>query len=370
MVTMNLPPLLANVDAEHLDIPLQTITSYCFFPIKWLRYVGWAIFHTEGSVSRQPQGAPLSDEAPLEDNDVLYFVVSGFEPSSTVDIEVCATRTHFRTNMQDHRVASFRTQITSRDGHCIFTSLRGEARHIIPFARGSTWLQIVFRARGVALNDINDIRNGFLCQADLHRLLDMSEIAVLVTPNQILRSEDVPQSNLPFDDFNTRPSPAETTYQLQQLKVSDPADSRFLLMLAANNKVASFLDCSEDTLPHPVLLEYMYGLAIITTFGSKRTWQNSVWKRPPRPSKQTTSAEHDSPLSPDTPRKSESSSSTFTNLPSTPCEDEQPDDLPDYVYQVMQIQLARQEEREQKEKSVDIKRWLEHCSAPSEMEEL
>lgn len=77
MVAMNLPPLLANVDAEHLDIPLQTITSYCFFPIKWLRYVGWAIFHTEGSVSRQPQGAPLSDEAPLEDNDVLYFVVSG-----------------------------------------------------------------------------------------------------------------------------------------------------------------------------------------------------------------------------------------------------------------------------------------------------
>lgn len=142
-------------------------------------------------------------------------------------------------------------------------------------------------------------------------------------------------------------------------------------MLAANNKVASFLDCSEDTLPHPVLLEYMYGLAIIATFGSKRTWQNaSIWKRPPRPSKQTTGAEYDSPLSPDDPRKSESSSSAFTILPSTPREDEQPDDLPDYVYQVMQIQLARQEEREQKEKSVDIKRWLEHCGASSEMEEL
>lgn len=71
-----------------------------------------------------------------------------------------------------------------------------------------------------------------------------------------------------------------------------------------------------------------------------------------------------------TPRKSESSSSAFTILPSTPREDEQPDDLPDYVYQVMQIQLARQEEREQKEKSVDIKHWLEHCGASSEMEEL
>lgn len=102
-------------------------------------------------------------------------------------------------------MAQYRTNISNRDGMCIFTGFTGQACHIIPFARGTGVscfafysienanptnqnMSILVHQRSItpAINDINDKRNGFLCQSDLHRLFDQRQVAVLVVRHLLL----------------------------------------------------------------------------------------------------------------------------------------------------------------------------------------
>ena len=54
-----------------------------------------------------------------------------------VQIALVKRRTASQTSVNDTRVVQYRTDISNRDGMCIFTGFTGQACHIIPFARGS-----------------------------------------------------------------------------------------------------------------------------------------------------------------------------------------------------------------------------------------
>ncbi len=80
MVTLSLPSLSTPPSARLvLEIPLEKIQSLCFCPVKWLRFVGWTIFHVpEGYLSRDLDGDDrLSDESPLTDEDFVYHQAPG-----------------------------------------------------------------------------------------------------------------------------------------------------------------------------------------------------------------------------------------------------------------------------------------------------
>ncbi|KAK7679478.1 hypothetical protein QCA50_017532 [Cerrena zonata] len=80
-IIFNLPNIQVDHSTEEkyiqLEIPLYIIQSICRFPVKWLRYVAWAILHVHGNILVQPPTSiakVLEDDATLSPNDVLYFL--------------------------------------------------------------------------------------------------------------------------------------------------------------------------------------------------------------------------------------------------------------------------------------------------------
>ncbi|KAG9218197.1 hypothetical protein CCMSSC00406_0005878 [Pleurotus cornucopiae] len=290
MVTVFIPSLSdPPTDRLELKIPLQKILSLCLSPYKWLCYVGWAIYNIQGYLSTDAEGTNrLIDGVVLNDEDILYFQAPGFVHEGVVQIALVKRHTASQTSVNDTRVVQYRTDISNRDGMCIFTGFTGQACHIIPFARGTGNMSILVHQRSItpAINDINDKRNGFLCEYNLHRLFDQRQVAVLVTPNDILGREDIPQAASPGLLQDLRSSPSRLSYTLQHINITVPQDAIMVNALGAvNNRDAKFLDCSRSGLPHAALLHYLYGASVVLAFGARdsvKTWQAThEWEQPP-----------------------------------------------------------------------------------------
>ncbi|KAF9487577.1 hypothetical protein BDN71DRAFT_1545102 [Pleurotus eryngii] len=154
-------------------------------------------------------------------------------------------------SVNDTRVAQYRTNISNCDGSCIFTGFTGQACHIIPFAHGTE-----------------------------------RQVAVLVTPNDILRREDIPQAFSPGHLQDIHSSPSRLSYTLQHISITDPVDASAVNILGAlNNRDAKFADCSPSGLPDPALLHYLYGTSVVLAFDAHdlvKTWQAlQEWEQPP-----------------------------------------------------------------------------------------
>ncbi|KAF4596549.1 hypothetical protein EYR38_007936 [Pleurotus pulmonarius] len=78
-VCLPVPDGASSTSHFELNIPLKTIQSLCFAPVKWLRFVGWTIFLTpNGYLSHDSQGADrLPDEYVLQDENILYYQAVG-----------------------------------------------------------------------------------------------------------------------------------------------------------------------------------------------------------------------------------------------------------------------------------------------------
>ncbi|KAG5219614.1 hypothetical protein IMY05_C4823000200 [Salix suchowensis] len=174
MVTVFIPSLEpTSTEPLELKITLQNILSLCSLPVKWLRFVGWAIIHSSsGYLSRDTEGnVPLTDGSVLNDDDTLYYHVPA-EYASVVE-----------------------------------NACPGAFYH-------------------PPSDDINDIRNGLLLEANVHLLLD--------------HSEHQGPDNTQFLNFNRAP----------------------------NYHGAKFHDCSPAGLPEPMLLHHAYGASVIINFAT------------------------------------------------------------------------------------------------------
>ncbi|KAF4581319.1 hypothetical protein EYR40_002907 [Pleurotus pulmonarius] len=363
MVTVFIPSLSEPpTDRLELNIPLQKILSLCLSPYKWLRYVGWAIYNIQGYLSTDAEGTNrLIDGVVLNDEDILYFQAPGFVHEGVVQIALVKRHTASQTSDNDTRVTQYRTNVSNRDGMCIFTGFTGQACHIIPFARGSESMRILVHQRSITppINDINDKRNGFLCEYNLHRLFDQRQVAVLVTPNDILGREDIPQAASPGLLQDLRSSPSRLSYTLQHINITVPQDAIMVNALGAvNNRDAKFLDCSRSGLPHAALLHYLYGASVVLAFGARdsvKTWQAThEWEQIPTQQNHKARDHPDRQLNEDKRQNAYLASSTGVQNSGRLTVEE----AMDFMFEIAVRQVAAHEQAAWEQRKLEIDDWV------------
>ena len=60
-----------------LSIPKQKCTTFSSSPIKWLRFLGYAIYGQEGHISLTDGGQPVSDYTSVVEPRSYYFISPG-----------------------------------------------------------------------------------------------------------------------------------------------------------------------------------------------------------------------------------------------------------------------------------------------------
>ncbi|KAF7309861.1 ER-Golgi vesicle protein transport Sft2 [Mycena indigotica] len=169
--------VLLVVDAVQLVIPVAVIHNVCFWPVKYLRYVGYCVAGALGVI--QLGGEVVADDGVLEE-EKLALSPSIKSPTPTL--------------------STLRAQLTSRDGRCVFSSTQ------LP--------DIAF----LAPNKTTDptAANTLSVSPSIRALLNASKFGVIKTPNAILDSTDVrpapPRSLPPEMRF-----PADARYHLHWL---------------------------------------------------------------------------------------------------------------------------------------------------------
>jgi len=191
-----------------------------------------------------------------------------------VDLEVIKARSNVPSAMTDSR-QNFRDELLERDACCVFTGgkpIQVIAMHIIPFRRGSEWLEKIVNNRPnydenvESLSDINDIRNGLSVNAGFHSYFDARMVVIIKTPNNVLTTADIPQlgGDRPNDVPDEVTYPKDTRYSVQWLK--DPNDG-YATKNHPNNLDATFKKDTQTTKPSDLLLHYNYGAAAVKQWG-------------------------------------------------------------------------------------------------------
>ncbi|KDQ25258.1 hypothetical protein PLEOSDRAFT_159913 [Pleurotus ostreatus PC15] len=374
MITISLPSL-SNPPSERLllVIPLQKIQSWCFHPAKWLRFVGWTIFHVpEGYLSKDPDGNDrLTDESQLTDEEFIFYQAPGFNQSAVVEMRVAAPRrTASVTSVTtaNRRDTDFREKLQCRDQTCVFTSWDGQACHIIPHSCGDQQIQMLSEERLIlpSIQDIGDLRNGITLIDTLHGFFDKRLIAVLVTPNPILSQEDVPHTDHPCNPVDLRPALLDMRYTLQIINLDDRNLHRLEHNYAHNNRDAKFNDATLTSLPEASLLHYLYGAAILTTFGcSVAAWQASGKWRTPRKQSYPTTRSFQPPTSENcalTRAKREGTSPYPSESKLAGGRRITPDEALDYMSNITSRQLAYRQQAEWAQRKLEIDVWVSGCT--------
>ena len=127
-------------DPFYLEIPTDIVIALCLYPLKYLRYIGWAVLGTMGELLRGGNGNSVDLDDELVDQGVYqYKIPTGDSLESAVDLEVIKTRIHTASETSRTR-DNFRAALVLRDHRCIWTETSVEysqGTHIIPFKRGS-----------------------------------------------------------------------------------------------------------------------------------------------------------------------------------------------------------------------------------------
>ncbi|KIJ57383.1 hypothetical protein M422DRAFT_773957, partial [Sphaerobolus stellatus SS14] len=258
----------------YLEIPIWVVTQHCLKPFKYLRYIGWAILGVEGIIKDGNLDEVSVDDGAFTPGKTYFYVLPADVQWKSSPSESSNTR------------GGFRSKVLARDGSCVFThvdDINAEVAHIIPFARGDGWLQIVVRNRPAGienitnLNSVNDVRNGFTAYDHIHKRFDSREAVILKTPNPILDPADIhPRLDVGTPLPNNKQYPRTARYTLQifnrtlltQLwgKLPDNVDAAFLKP-SLNGK-----GNPKPTLPKPsaLLLHYNFGAAALKQWGRNK----------------------------------------------------------------------------------------------------
>ena len=138
-----------------LSIPLAQCTTFAITPLKWLRFLGFAIYGRQGSMSMN--GPELDYTAQIEARS-YYFISDGkldsYTPRSSltlliflgdprfVDVDAMDDRT-WSTSSSDVSTgrANFKHALIQRDGTCALTGVDAsycDACHLIPHSKGDS----------------------------------------------------------------------------------------------------------------------------------------------------------------------------------------------------------------------------------------
>ncbi|KAF8351962.1 hypothetical protein F5887DRAFT_1170358 [Amanita rubescens] len=271
--------------AFYLQMPLDTINDLCLRPLKYLHFLAWCILGAEGVLALEFSGDGIDTDGDILDQEIYYYVPNEIlDPTRVIDLEVIKARTNVPSETSATR-DDFRTRLLERDVCCVWSGYTyGAGIHIIPFKQGSDWLRLIIANRPkytesvAGLDNINDIRNGVFANSVIHQGFDERVVAILKTPNHILRTEDIPPR--PHRAF-TSPDVSYPTHSRYSLQWLEPPDANMKAHFP-NNSDATFRNLPGERKPSALSLHYNYGAAAVKKWGrGKDVFQRLA--NPPRP---------------------------------------------------------------------------------------
>ncbi|PVF97562.1 hypothetical protein CPB86DRAFT_815430 [Serendipita vermifera] len=261
-----------------LCIPREVVMNFTTWPVRWILYLGFALYGRKGILTEGPNSGEVKDYE-LDGVNCLkmhYFYYSE-EPHALLDPDVLNNRLSSVQAGPAEGRSLLSKAVRRRDAKCPVTGLGSrscDAVHIVPHAKGSDYIRLLSEFRGDGsqpiLHDIDDYRNGFLLSKLLHSLFDHSELGFLRTPNFALRRDDVPatnHSNALAQRAGSGISKTSTTLTLQYF-CRDYQTDHLQSMHAANNKdlKATWRQSSQ---PCDFLLDMAYGAIALKHWGLK-----------------------------------------------------------------------------------------------------
>ncbi|KAH9959992.1 hypothetical protein BC827DRAFT_428419 [Russula dissimulans] len=246
-----------DVSTPFLSIPKGDLRLMSLKPHRWMTYVMIAICGAEGDLTERLEGPPVELDTTF--SNVLqryYFVPRCPDDRSPAFVDHMALNDRVASTMNSPRSQLFRREVVLRDDACIVTRKEHrhcDAAHIIPRSKGNNYIEEVVRSRrhlyprsSIEITDIDDVRNGILLNASLHREFGCGDVVFLRTPNFRLRCEDIPQGTTVYPEFEYR-------FTMQHI-VPD-------LSIYPTPDVDARLDGSKSNVPPAILLDFMYGAA-------------------------------------------------------------------------------------------------------------
>ncbi|KAI0002169.1 hypothetical protein BJV74DRAFT_894451 [Russula compacta] len=252
-----------------LIIPLEDIGRLSLCPLKWLRFAAFAAVGAKGHLSDTPGGNQVNYEnvslADLAENDNYYFSPEG--DYRLVDLNGLNDQIT-TTSLTQHRSDFHHHDVAVRDGDCcVITKIEAsicDAAHIIPHSKGDEYIHFVISDRSVLYEvqeiptdiKINSTQNGIFLRTDLHSLLGYAQssflkiretIILAFTPNFALNPADIPRV-----ETGTIPASRVTMQHVTPLVGLDQVQQWDVLA-----------DWSSPLAPPSILLDYIYGVAII-----------------------------------------------------------------------------------------------------------
>ncbi|KAI0291863.1 hypothetical protein BC826DRAFT_911984 [Russula brevipes] len=243
-----------------LAIPPEDIGRLSLRPLKWLRFVAFAALGVKGHLYDSPGGNIVNyghvSLADLADN--YYFSPEGaYQRYHLVDPHSLNDRT--TTSVLTLRRFDFRGAVALRDGDCCVVTRTDaphcDAAHIIPHSKGDEYIQRVVTDRrllysdDVSSMDINSTQNGMFLTKDLHSRFGKGQSQFLKTPNFALDTTDIPR-------VETGPMPLAASRVTMQHIIPAVGLDRVL-------QRDVMADWSGPSAPPSILLDFMYGIAVI-----------------------------------------------------------------------------------------------------------
>ncbi|KAF9512168.1 hypothetical protein BS47DRAFT_1394458 [Hydnum rufescens UP504] len=250
-----------------LSIPLAECGRYARYPLKWLRYLGYAIYGAEGYLSTSSSGADINDYTANVDAISYYLISAGKLESSSqrhllsfltfsaeprlVDVDAMDGRTSGVSEVVQSP-SRFRRAVKRRDRTCVLTgepACNSIACHVLPHSKGNNYISNYVEFRG-GPDDINSIDDP-----------EMDFLAFLKTPNFGLTVDDIP-----FNPPQTADQGSPASRLTLQHFVSNMG---IVIPLVAPHNCDARLPGSPGKWPPNVILDSVYAAVALQAWGPK-----------------------------------------------------------------------------------------------------
>ncbi|KAF8556461.1 hypothetical protein OG21DRAFT_636695 [Imleria badia] len=233
-----------------LSIPLTQCTTFATSPLKWLRFLGFAIYGREGYLSKNWNGLQLDYTEQIEARS--YYFRSDDEPCF-VDFDVIDNKTGTSSEVSS--------------SHADFRQRGDNYMSNLVDSRGET-----YGPMDPVLNSTNDTRNRILLYVGFHGLLDKGYVAFLKTPNFALTVDDIP-SHQPLAPNAGHPGNRLTLQHIQPSQLGGVLPQ----LVPHNSDAWQPQDISQC--PVAIIVDLVYAAAVLQAWGSKSfieyVWRNS-----------------------------------------------------------------------------------------------
>ncbi|KAF8588445.1 hypothetical protein K439DRAFT_1658456 [Ramaria rubella] len=203
-----------------LSIPLEECFRFSLKPLKWLRYLGYAIYGGAGRLETGTSEDHLQEVDYGGAIEARQYYFRSEDPLRFVDVDGVDDK--ITTLAATPRRTQLERELLKRDVTCVFTNIAAnecQGPHSLPHSKDDEYVRRVTELRADSddvINSIDDVRNAFLVYSGLHMWWGRGGLALLKTPNFALASSDIDHHS------GAAPSADKTRFVLHHITLTDP----------------------------------------------------------------------------------------------------------------------------------------------------